>query len=168
MREAIYLALTFAFTMFVAQGVVPSLPFPLLYTPLVMITGLLVLQRQGVVVGVAWLVLGSLLLAVDNVAPQILLPSLIATAVAAIFATRVFATRSVYALMGLGLVTGLAFCLSALGGSLLKILFSPNFLPASLLPNLLATFILLQVGLYLGFVVSTSLRSWTLRTFVVR
>lgn len=168
MREALYLALCFALTMFVALGVIPSLPYPLMYTPLIIITGLLVMQRQSVGSGAAWLFLGSLLLVLDHVAPHFFLPTLIATVVASGFATRVFATRSVYALMGLGLVTGLTFCLSAFLGSLLSLLFIATPLPTKLLPNLLAIFLLLQVGLYLGFLAVTTLRSWTLRTFVVR
>ncbi|HCC83777.1 TPA: hypothetical protein DEP96_02925 [Candidatus Uhrbacteria bacterium] len=168
MREAIYLALGFASTMFVALGVIPSLPFPLMYTPLVLITGLLVLQREGVGPGIAWLLLGSLLLSIDHVAPRMLIPSIIATLVAAIFANRVFATRSVYALMGLGLITGLTFSLVVLLGALFSVIFLATPLPTTLLLSLLAFFLLLQLGLYLGFLAVTSLRSWTLRTFVVR
>ncbi len=168
MREAIYLAIGFALTMLMAIGIVPSLPFPLTYTPLVLITGLLVLQREGVGPGVAWLLLGSLLMTIDHVAPYTLWPTIIATLVAVIFATRVFATRSVYALMGLGLVTGLTYSLTVLFGALLAVIFSATPLPSTLLPSLLAFFVLLQLCLYLGFMAIVSLRSWTLRTFVVR
>ncbi len=170
MREAIYLAFGFAITMLLALCIVPSLPYPLMYTPLVMIAGLLVLQREGVGPGVAWLLLGSILMTVDHVAPYTLWPTIISTLVAVIFATRVFATRSVYALMGLGLITGLTYILTVLLGALIAVIFSSTLLPNGQLSwsSLVAFFLLLQLGLYLGFMAIVSLRSWTLRTFVVR
>lgn len=165
MREAIYLAFGFFITLFSAVCVVPSLPYPLMYLPLITITGLIVLQRGTIGVGVTWLVLGSSLLAINRVAPQALLPQLVATAVAVLFATRVFATRSVYALMGLSLVTGLVISIVALLISLLAMATSGLTIANG---AIIWTFILLQVGIYLVFMATISLRNWANRTFVVR
>jgi hypothetical protein len=165
MREAIYLALGFFVTLFIASCVVPSLPYPLYYTPLITITGLLVLQRGIIGAGLAWLIIGNLLLATNHVSPQTLLPQLAATVIAAFFATRVFATRSVYALMGLGLLTGLVIGLVTLLIALFS-LATGGFVASS--GSIIWSFVLLQIGLYIGFMTSISLRNWAKRTFVVR
>ena len=132
MRESIYLALAFLATLFLALCFVPSLPYPLAYTPLIFITGLLVMHRTGVAPGLAWLFLGSLLLATDHVAIASFWPQFFALLAAGLLASRVFASRSVYALMGLGLITGAVLLLFTLLQALATLIFSGGTASVSL------------------------------------
>lgn len=169
MLPAVFLSLGFFFTSLIAVTVVPSLPAPLAYTPLVMITGLLTMHRVGVGPGVAWLALGGLFLSFTGIAPGAFVPHVVSALVAVLLVERVFATRSVYALLGLGLVTGLCTLVVDLIVQGIGSIFDDA--PRSftgLLSHNLWTLLLLILGLYAGFVIVVAFRTWTRRTFVIR
>ncbi|MBI1908026.1 hypothetical protein HYS28_01235 [Candidatus Uhrbacteria bacterium] len=169
MREAALLTALFLVTAVVAFAGVPSLPYPLAVFPLMLVTGLLVMHRVGVGPGVAWLVIGALVLEVRGITPGWCIPVIATAFLAALLVERVFATRSVYALLGLGLVSGLSAVSLFLALSLLRTAIQgagPTF--GRLLHEGAWTFILLLAGLYVGFVTIVTFRSWVQRTFVVR
>lgn len=160
MIEAIVLFASFLLTSFTAMTVVPSLPLPLAHIPLILITGLLVMHRVGVGPGVAWIVTGALILEVRGITPGYILPLTASAGIAFILVERVFATRSVYALLGLGLVTGLVSAVVYLIVQLLKgIIYDSPVALGALVQQSISTLVLLQIGLYVGFTAIVSIRS---------
>lgn len=169
MLEAAALTITFLFTTLTAMTVVPSLPIPFVYTPLMLMTGLLVMHRIGVSPGVAWIVLGALMLEARGITPGWLFPMCMSALLAALLVERVFATRSVYALLGLGLVTGVAavvlYSIAKLIGGIVS---GTPVAFGALLREDVWTLLLLLAGLYIGFTTIVTVREWLQRLFVVR
>lgn len=169
MVEAIILFVSFLLTSLTAMTIVPSLPLPLAYTPLILITGLLVMHRVGVGPGIAWIVVGALILEVRGITPGHILPLTVAAGIAFMLVERVFATRSVYALLGLGLVTGLT---SVIVYSMVQLVNGMiNEMPvslSSLIQQSLWLLILLEVGLYLSFTGIVTIRSSMRNIFMMR
>lgn len=157
MIEGLFYGAGLWLTAMLSTTAVPSLIAPLCYAPLMLTTGLLVLHREGVVPGVAWLVLGAVLLGE---------PSLVlAAAVGAVLVVRVFAARSVYALLGLGVATGGVVAIAQGIGTTLRVLTGGT--GGSLAP-IAWRYVLLLALLYCGYVLVHVLRRTLLRLFVIR
>ena len=166
--EGAWLAIGFILASLLAGTAVPSLPVPFAYLPLMLMCGILVMNRVNVVHGALWLVLSGVVLGATGIAPGRLL-AYIATAIAAfVLAERVFAKRSVYALIGLGASAGLVFVCVELLHRLVSNLLNSKRVVGMSAGEALWTLMLLLIGLYVGFVVTVMVRRWIGRRFLVR
>lgn len=167
--QALLLSCSFFTTILLAVTFVPSLPYPFAYTPLVMITGLLTMHRVGVGPGVVWLVLGAITMQLQHTGNGWSAAIIVSSAVAVLLVERVFATRSVYALLGIGFVTGIvATIVHIVLGITSSLVGGTAFSFKALVLQNTWTLLLLLIGLYGGFVVIGTLRAWTRHLFVVR
>ncbi len=165
--EGIWLALGFVCSSILAVTLIPSLPAPFAYTPLMLILGVIVLHRVSIAHGVVWLLLsGVLFLHGDNM-PLHTMSYIAAAIVGAFFAARTFAKRSVYALLGLGTIVGGVFIATSWLGNAVTLFFGRDDVVRLSAHEAQSTFILLLVGLYAGFILSVALRRWFERIFYV-
>lgn len=166
--EGAWLALTFVLTSLLATTAVPSLPLPFALFPLMLMSGILVMHRLGVVHGAVWLVLAGVVLELVGTAPGRVVAYGLAAIVGVVATERVFAKRSVYALLGLGFTTGAAFVLYAWAQQLIGSWLNRARTEGMSFIEAIWTLALLTVGLYIGFTFAVVLRRWFEKTFVVR
>lgn len=166
--EGIWLAVGFIITSLLATTAVPSLPVPFAYLPLMLGGGILVMNRVNVVHGALWLVLSGVVLQAAGTAPGRLVGYAIAALVGYVLAERVFAKRSVYALIGLGLTTGAAFVIFESGHHIVAAWLNRASDVGMTLREAAWTLLLLVLALYVGFVLAVELRRWVEKTFIVR
>lgn len=169
MIQDVALALAFLVTTTIAATIVPSLPLPLAFLPLMLATGLLVMHRVGSIPGALWIVLGAGLVQGIGAVQGELLPACIGAIGGAVLVERVFASRSVYALLGLGLSAGGLVALAAIAGNVFAHLTGAaarNF--GSVAGQSAWELLLLVMTLYAGFVLTSWLRRVLTRLFVIR
>lgn len=107
--DGIWLAIGFILSSTLAVTVIPSLPVPFAYTPLLLAGGIVVMNRVRVSDGALWIVLSGIVLSMYDVAHGRGFSTVCAAIAGMVLAERVFAKRSVYALLGLGATTGGVF-----------------------------------------------------------
>lgn len=169
MIEAIALSIAFVMTSLFASSFVAAMPEPFTYLPLMMITGLLVLHRVGIFPGAVWLFGGGIYLHVSGTAPGNILPLLVTAAAGAILVEKTFATRSVFALLGLGFTTGVLAGITRLLMTIWEAFSTGAALQlGAAVEREGIRLMLLIAGLYVGFVVMTSTKSYAQKLFVVR
>ncbi len=151
-----------------AGTAIPSLPLPFAYIPLMLICGVLVMNRVHALHGALWLVLSGAMLESFGTAPGRLLAYVCSAVVGSLLAERVFATRSVYALIGLGACTGTVFVAVAWLHRYVLYVFSGQHTVGMSTAEGGWTVLFLLAGLYLGFVAVVTFRRFVTRTFVVR
>lgn len=165
--EGIWLAIGFICTSIFSATALPSFPVPLAYTPLLLIVGVMVLHRIGIVQGMIWLVLSGTLLLYGDGMPMRTLAYIASAVIGAFFAGRTFAKRSVYALLGLGLIVGLVFIATLWFVNATTLFFGQQSIVQLSGYEARWTIFLLEAGLYVGFLLSVSLRTWFERVFYV-
>lgn len=166
--EGFWLAMGFICASLLAATAVPSLPVPFAYLPLMLMCGILVMNRVNVIHGAIWLVLSGVVLGVLGTAPERLLAYIVTAAVGLVLADRVFAKRSVYALLGLGVSMGVVFVLWEWLHRVIARLLNPERVVGMSGGEAWWTFVLLLGGLYVGFVVTVMFRHWVGKRFLVR
>lgn len=164
MRGAILLALGFVVSYMLATTLVPSLPEPLAYAPLMLACGLLVMHRAGSVVGGAWMLLGGILIA----GPGTFWLAVVAAVVGGVLAERVFAARSVYALLGLGAATGGAIAVAKIVAAVVALIAGTQVPMGMVFGRACWEMLLLLIMLYGGFVLLHFARRTLSTLFVLR
>jgi hypothetical protein len=146
MKGGILLALTFALLHVLQQSTLHVFGAPWANIPLLVIAGIIVMQRVGIEEGVAWFLALSLLNGFD-------LYAFCWAVVGPIFLLRVFTTRSVYALIGLGIVahTTVSACTLILE-KIIHRFFDFSFIPVYHAGALAAQIPLLIPGLFLAII----------------
>lgn len=169
MTRALLLSIGLFISLLVAASAVTSLPFPFVYTPIITITGLLVLNRVGIAEGAVWLIAGGFFLTAAGSNPHALLENAIVAGLGALLTTRVFATRSAYALLGLGVATGVSAGAAVLiVGGMRNLTLGLPLIAEDAAARAAWTLILLLAGLYAGFASVVMLRQRLQKFFVVR
>lgn len=166
--EGVWLAISFVCTSLLAATAVPSLPVPLAFFPLMLGGGILVMNRVNVLHGALWLALSGIVLGVIGTAPGRLSAYIVTAAVGLVLADRVFAKRSVYALLGLGVSMGTVFVLWEWLHRLLGRILGNEHAVGMSAGEGWWTLLLLLGGLYAGFVIAVVLRRWVGKRFLVR
>lgn len=166
--EGFLLAVGFICASLLAVTAVPSLPVPFAYLPLMLMCGILVMNRVSVIHGAIWLVLSGGVLGLTGTAPERLLAYVATAAVGLMLADRVFAKRSVYALLGLGVTMGAVFVLWEWLHHGISHLLNPERVVGMTAGEAWWTLLLLLSGLHVGFMVAVTLRHWVGKRFLVR
>ncbi len=164
--RGILLALAFLLAELVAHTVITSLPAPFVYFPLMLTLGVVIMNRASVPEGVTWILLAGF---VAGGAHGDVLTYAAAGLVGAIASLRIFATRSVYALLGLALTVGMAFLVTrSVLGLLVSFIHTDNTrIPVSINDGMW-TMLLLLAGVYGAFVIIVMGKRWFKTTFIVR
>lgn len=166
--QGLWLALSFILASIIATTAMHSLPEPLVFLPLMLAGGIVVMNRIGVVQGALWLVLSSIVLASAGTLPGRLVTTLIATAMGVILAERVFAKRSVYALLGLGATTGAVYVVLGLTHRAIARMFNDVSMVGMGVREAWWTWLLLMISVYAAFVVTVAITQWLGKRFLVR
>lgn len=163
-----WLGLGFILASIFATTVVPSLPEPLVFFPLLLVIGIVVMNRVDVVQGAVWLVLSGAVLSATGTMPGRFFATLLATAMSVVLAERVFAKRSVYALLGLGATTGAVYVLVELVRRSIARAFGDENAVGMDANEAWWTWLLLLCGVYASFVIVVALKQWLGKRFFVR
>ena len=132
-----------------------SLPKPLAFIPLMFIVGVLITHRSESVYGAVWFLLSAVLLPLFGAGPGTFI-SYIAVAIVSLLVTdRLFANRSVYALIGLGGTLFLAYAFS-------------RFLFFATINVYLYGLLFTVIGLYFGYVASRYIERLESQLFLIR
>lgn len=166
MMASALIALAFGAARSLEMSLVQSFPLPYAVMPVMLIAGIIVLHRVDLVLGIAWLVMMSVLADPWGEGATTVVPFLAAAVAAVPLEQRIFANRSVYALLGMGLslqfVVVLTAVIMAAAHGLWSdtALFGHGFLTARIYET-----IMLLLGLYGGAAAFWRLSQWARRTF---
>lgn len=143
MKTGSILACLFLFFLLGEMSFIHAFSGILAHTPLMMIAGMIVMQRIGREEGSAWFVALALI--------QGDISALIVAGVGPILITRLFTTRSVYALLGFGSSTALlAMGIPLVVGGICDAWLGTSFLPSYAYITTLYTMLTLVPGLFVG------------------
>ncbi|MEK7459011.1 MAG: hypothetical protein AAB663_01250 [Patescibacteria group bacterium] len=166
--QGLWLALSFILASIIATTAIPSLPEPFVFLPIMLAGGIVVMNRIGVVQGTLWLVLSSVVLATAGTSSGRVVTTLIATAVGVVLAERVFAKRSVYALLGLGATTGAVYVVLGLAHRVVARMLDDVSAVGMNVREAWWTWLLLMFSVYAAFVVAVAVTQWLGKRFLVR
>ena len=122
----------------------------------------------GLLIGVAWLVIMAIATHTWGYGNIAVVPFIVGAIVAMPLQQKIFANRSVYALVGLGLGMYAAMVVSAYAIAGLHTFWSDDaWLPEQFFRHRIAEGVLLVLGLYAGDEVARRLGGWGRRTFYV-
>jgi len=143
MKTGIFLGLLFVVLLLVEQSFLHALFGSIASTPLMIIAGMIIMQRVGIEEGAAWCI--ALACLSTNIIPLIL------AGIGPILILQIFTTRSIYALLGFGITSYVVSAgASLIIGAALSLLFGIHILSAHPYINVFTEFLLLIPGLFLG------------------
>lgn len=159
MRTGILLALFFFILHVIEVSFFHAFSGVFAYIPLMVIAGMIIMQRIGIEEGIAWF-LGMTVIDGDGTA-------LLLAGIGPLFILQIFTTRSVYALLGFGAVAySVSSALFMLLGGLIDYLFGTTLLSDHPILHALQEWALLIPGLFLGVVIVRSIEQRILHHFV--
>lgn len=163
---SILLALFFFGAAALEGAVVHSLPMPYTTFPLMFLCGILIIQRLDLGLGVVWIMLAGLLAHPWGEGNLAVFPYFMAALAGIPLVTKVFTNRSLYALIGLGMVLHLVAVSSALLQGLAVALVTHKSLFAFGFSRFrLSEAVFLFIGLAIGGILTRKLHRWSQRTF---
>lgn len=150
MRTGIILGCMFFLFLFIEQSFFHALTGILASIPLMLIAGMILMQRVGIEEGIAWCVALALF--------RMDITALVLAAIGPVLILQIFTTRSMYALVGFGLASYIvaAGTVLLLGEFFLRV-FGVYILPLHPYLHALTELILLVPGLFLGVLVVRSI-----------
>ena len=150
-------------------AVISAWPEPFRFFPLTLVLGVIILHERSLVLGVIWISLAGAILEARGLGSGLAIGSLVAALAAAGLALSVFAKRSFWALLGVGVGSALAFTLCRAG----VIVFLAAFREQSLmfgrvLEQGLWVFVLAVIGVIIFGAYLRRLLTWSRDKFVSR
>jgi len=161
MKTGILLAFTFLLLLLIERSFFHAFAGSLASIPVLLIAGMILMQRAGIEEGIAWFLAVAVLQA-NGVA-------LLLALVSPILIVQIFTTRSVYALLGFGVVTyAISSTLFILFGAFFDIAFGTTILSNHPVLHAIQEGILLIPGLILGVMIVRSIEHRILRRFAFK
>jgi hypothetical protein len=109
MTRYVWYGLAFFLVFLTHLSVISVLPAPLRFFPLSLVAGVIVLHERSLFIGATWIALSGIVYELWGLGAGDLVASCVAAVVAVLLATLVFAKRSFWALLGIGLGTVTSF-----------------------------------------------------------
>ncbi len=167
--KVIMLIFVFFFCAVVQMSLINTLPEPFSLLPLHFLVGITVLHRAGYEYGFFWFISSSLILPLLGFEMAYFWTYWIIGVCGAFFSTKVFTTRSVYALIGLGSSLFVIFLFLNWLPKIAVSVFIENQLNNTLkFTEIFISLILLIIGLYLSFIIARSVERVFQKTFILR
>lgn len=166
MIGGVFAAILFIAAKMIEESIIQSLPLPYASLPIMVIFGLLVMHRVHQYVGVTWFVLVAITAHPWGFGGTAVLPFLVGAMIAIPLQQKIFAHRSVYALLGLGLGVYVSMVVTAYLVTGFHAIWSDEpWLPEQFFQQRIAEGIMLIIGLYIGDEIARRLGGWGRRTF---
>lgn len=147
-RQLVYACLCI-FMIALQASAITSLPEPLRYFPLTLVTGVIILHERSLLTGAVWIFLAGLILEAWGLGVGLTFASLLAAIAAAVLAVFVFAKRSFWALMGVGTGTVVTYVIGRWVWLVGSAALSPKIVnPSHVLTEGLTTIVLAILGTF--------------------
>jgi hypothetical protein len=117
-------ALLFLITLLIQTGGIASLTEPWRLFPLALVMGVIVLHERSLVLGALWIAMSGFVLEARGLGDGLAFAGIVASLTAVSLALAVFAKRSFWALLGVGLGTAVAYVLARLAWLVLWVAFT--------------------------------------------
>ena len=163
MMQVFSLIALFIFTLIVEVSFIQSFTGPVAAVPILFIMGILLMHRMEAMYGVLWFVASGVCLSFFQVPIATTIAFFVCSILAFFFVKKLFATRSVYALTGLGISTFTVFSLT----EFLVTVINHSSLISIQIYQAAWGFIFVVPGLYTGFVLARKIeRAFEERFFI--
>lgn len=154
-------------TLALQAGVVTSLPDPYRLFPLALVVGVIVLHERSLMLGALWIAASGFILEMRGLGDGLAFAGLVAAGVAVALTVSVFAKRSFWALLGIGIGTAIAYSLARLLWFVVLILFTRSEEDiADLFEQSLAMILMMIIGVILFGAYIRRFMRWSRNKFV--
>ncbi|PIQ67800.1 hypothetical protein COY25_01550 [Candidatus Uhrbacteria bacterium CG_4_10_14_0_2_um_filter_41_7] len=164
MLNNIFTAFIFILTAMFEVSFLHTLPFPYFIIPLHFLIGVIVMHRADPVLGAVWFAISGFFLSWVGFNEANSLTYIAVGAIGYFLTFKVFANRSVYALIGLGFSMYFIFTIL----NLIILSFSDNFNRSDFLHQQFVALFFLVFGLYFGFIIARYIEHLATDMFFIR